>query len=157
MNTIYTVKAGNGFGKLSTLEKSIYDFLTSKEFEEGFSISEKQLKKDFAKWNEEKRTVSSIPNENNIKKVCKAIAHDVKEKTLSFSTVPNCRLNKQHGNYSVDFISASKLLEEFTEKEIKLIEKPAVNATEYLIGYMTKHKEDIDFSAVQIALDGLKA
>ena len=161
-STIYGVKGNGGISKLNKLEVSIYEFFTSKEFlsvvQVGDSYSEKKLKTQFAKWNNEKMTVSlnSLVNEKNCKTVCKFFASQVKEGLIKSSVIPVLHENKAHGNFSIDFVDSSMLGNEYTDKELKPVERKVVNATEFIINYMNKHKEEIQLEEIQSAIDLLK-
>lgn len=161
-NTIYTVKAGNGISKLNKLEISVYEFFTNTEFlsvvQVGDSYSEKKLKTQFAKWNNDKMTVSlnSLVNEKNCKTVCKFFASQVKDGMLKSSVIPVLHENKAHGNFSIDFVDSSTLEKEYTDKELKPIEKKTVDPTEFIITYMNKHREEIHIEDIQNAIDLLK-
>lgn len=146
-NTIYTVKNGNGIAKLSKFEKSIYDFLTSGiEWEVGTSLSEKELKKQFAKWNDEKMTVSasSLVNESMCKKIAKYHAFKVQSGELSSKVIFQVRVNKAHGNFSLDILDACNLFDEYSEKELKEKAITKINPLEFISKYIEKHSSEIE-------------
>lgn len=166
-NTIYTVKNGNGIGKLSKFEQSIYDFLTSGiEWEVGTSLSEKELKKQFAKWNDEKMTVSasSLVNESMCKKIAKYHAFKVQSGELTSKVIFQVRVNKAHGNFSLDILDACNLFDEYSDKELKAKTITPVNPLEFISKYIEKHSSDIEkidgkndtLSAIIATLESLK-
>lgn len=161
-NKIYTVKANNGISKLNKLEISIYEFFTSKEFlsvvNVGDSYSEKKLKIQFSKWNDEKMTVAlnSLVTEKHCKTVCKFFASQVHEGLLKTTVIPVLHENKAHGNFSIDFVDATTIGNEYSDKELKPIEKKSVDATKFIIDYMNKHKDELKLQDIQNAIDMLK-
>ena len=161
-NTIYSVKASNGISNLNKLEVSIYEFFTSDAFlsvvKVGDSYSEKKLKGQFSKWNDEKMTVAlnSLVNEKHCKSVCKFFASQVKEGLLNSSVIPVLHENKAHGNFSIDFVDSSMLASEYTDKELTTVEKKKVDATEFIVNYINKHKDELNLNDIQNALDLLK-
>ena len=161
-NSIYSVKAANGISKLNKLEVSIYEFFTSREFlstvKVGDSYSEKKLKNQFAKWNDEKMivTLNSLVNEKNCKTVCRYFALQVKDGFLDSLVIPVLHENKEHGNFSIDFVSSNALLNEYTENELTLKDVKKVNPTDFIINYLNKHQEEIDLKEIQQAINLLK-
>ncbi len=171
-STIYTVKGGS-ISKLNKLENAIYTFFTSKEFNDvvkvGDSYSEKKLKVQFSKWNDKKMTVNlnSLVTEKNCRKVCLAIASDIKSGSLTgFSVIPTLHENKAHGNFSIDFVSVDTLENEYTNNELtekKTAEKDALTfIMEFLSKEKTQEKIILDDSrndkieAIKSILDTLK-
>ena len=154
-NTIYTVKGGKT-AKLSKLENSVYEFFTSDEFLDvvkvGDSYSEKKLKNQFASWNDENLTVavSTLLNEKNVRRVCLAIASDIKNGLLTgLSVVPTIHVNKADGTFSVDFVDVENLDAEYSAKELTPTERPSVDPTEFVINYITKHADSIDMDLLK--------
>ena len=146
-NSIYTVK-NLKVGKLSKFEKTIYDILTARNSEIGDSISEKKLKSEFAKWNSEKMTVNvnTLINEKIAKKICLFFAMEVKNGTKKSPFIYQVRVNKAHGNFSLDVISSSVLNEEFTDKELSVKESIPIDVFEFLQKYINKNAEAITAS-----------
>ena len=145
-NTIYSVKASGNISTLGKLEVKIYEFFTSKEFlsvvKVGDSYSEKKLKNQFASWNDEKMTVAlnSIVNEKHCKNVCRFFASQVKSGLLKSSVIPTLHENKAHGNFSIDFVDASTLSTEYSDKELTEKKKTEKDALTFVMEYLSKEK-----------------
>lgn len=144
--TIFTVKSSGTLGTLNTLENSLFEFITSKEFlstvKVGDTLSEKQLKKQFAKWNTEKNTVncSTLLNEKNCRNVVKVFASMVKSGTLTSSVIAKVTINQLHGNYAIDFVSSDTLNDEFTTKELEKKTPKTKTPLEFVMDYLSKEK-----------------
>ena len=157
-STIYTVKSNGNVSELTDFEKSVYACIAEKKFSIGDSISEKSLKKDFAKWNDENMTVplSTVLTERNMVRIARHHAFLVKSGSVDCGFIFKVRENKAHGNYSVDVLSADTLNSEFREKELAKREKKAVDPTEFIINYINKHSEELALADIQKAIDLLK-
>lgn len=156
--TIYTVKSNGNVAELSEFEKSVYACIAEKEYKIGDSISEKSLKKDFAKWNDENMTVSlsTVLTERNMTRIARYHAFLVKSGSIKCGFIFKVRENKAHGNFSLDVLSADTLNSEFREKELTQREKKTVEPTEFIINYINKHADNISLDDIQKAIDLLK-
>lgn len=157
-STIYTIKSNGNVSELTDFEKSVYSCIAEKEYKIGDSISEKSLKKDFAKWNDENMTVplSTVLTEKNMVRIARHHAYLVKSNSIECDFIFKVRENKAHGNFSLDVLSADTLNSEFREKELTQREKKTVDATQFIINYMNKHSEELSFDDIQKAIDLLK-
>lgn len=142
--TIYTVKSSGSLGTLNTLENGLLEFISSDEFlstvKVGDTLSEKQLKKQFAKWNNEKMTVncSTILNEKNCRNVCKEFASRVQSGIISSCVIGKVTINQLHGNYAIDFVSSDTLNDEFTSKELTKKTVAKKTPLEFIFDYLSK-------------------
>lgn len=138
-------------GTLKGLEEKLYEFLTAKEFLQtvkvGDSYSEKKLKKQFIVLNDKKKSVdvSTIVNVKNAREVCKFIVNQFIDKKLELSCIPTVNYNDEHHNFSIDFVSADGIDKIYSKKELTVKDKINVNPTEFIIKYIKKNEEIIDF------------
>lgn len=163
-NTVYSVKGSNGIGKLNKTEVAIYEFMTSTEFlavvQIGDSLSEKKLKNQFAKWNDEKMTVNvnSIVTEKTCRNVSKFFVANVKNGTLASSVIPVVSENRAHGTFSIDFKSVETLSNEYTDKELtEKKSKASKSAVEFILNYLNKHSEELSDEDIETIKNSLNA
>lgn len=163
-STIYSVKGSNGIGNLSTVEKSIYEFMTSTEFlsvvKIGDSLSEKKLKNQFSKWNDEKMTVNvnSLISEKHCRNVSKFFCSNVKNGILASSVIPVVSENRAHGTFSIDFKSVETLKSEYTEKELSERKKTeAKKPVDFILSYLKKHSKEIGDEDIELIKGALSA
>ena len=151
VSKIYSVKGGN-FGKLNNLENKVFEFMTSDEFlkvvKVGDSLSEKQLKKQFASWNKDRMTVNvaTLINERNCRKIALMFVYGVKTGQIESKVIPVVSSNETHGNFAIDFKSIETIDSEYTEKELTIKGKKEKTVFEFLESYLSKE-------SVQIAID----
>lgn len=161
--TIYTVKSSGSLGSLNTLENSLFEFITSKEFlstvKVGDTLSEKQLKKQFAKWNNEKMTVncSSLLNEKNCRNVCKYFASSIQSGSISSSVIGKVTVNQAHGNFAIDFVSSDTLNDEFTSKELEKKTSKVKTPLEFVMDYLSKEKNQNAIASDDTRADKINA
>lgn len=153
MNTIYSVKADGKatvYDNLTSYEKKLFDFITSESTAVGRSIGAKKFIQMFSEWDSDKMTVkaSTLASASTLKKVCKAIAHCVSNGEIIINALPTVRANKQHGTYSVDFVSIDNIKTEYKCSELKVREKKEVNAFDFITAYIQKHSAELDKQAL---------
>lgn len=110
--------------------------------------------KDFGKFNDEKETLlaSSVVTVKDIQTACRLVATDIKENN-SCSVIP-CLISK---NAIITIETKSIDNYETFYPTINQTKKSTKSPTEFICDYIKKHETEIDFNALQLLIDDLKA
>lgn len=131
---------------------ALKDFIGKNFNTSGKRLGLNSFVKEFGKFNDKKATLQavSVPSLKEIQVATRLVAKEIKEKGGALIPVVFCENN-------VTTIQVRNVCEfAMYYSEIKASEKKLVDATTFIINYMNKHVEELDFNAIQTALDGMK-
>lgn len=146
----YTV-IGKGL-KVNKRIESLIEFI-SKEFnEKGKRLGLNNFVKQFGKFNNEKMTLqsTSVVSVKDIQTASRLVASEnVKNGLESIPVVISL-----NGVVTVETKDAKEF--ETFYPSIKEVEKKTVDPTDFIIKYLNKHSEEVDFEAISTAIEELK-
>ncbi len=138
--------------KVTKLVDALIPFVKDNFNTKGKRLGFDSFVKQFGKYNEEKNTVvdTSIPTVKDIRIACRSVAESLKNEGGEVIPVVFVRngITTIECKNAVDFDSYYP--------PIKTPNKKAVDYTAWIINAMTKHATEIDFTAIEVAIEGLK-
>ncbi|MBO7605054.1 MAG: hypothetical protein J6S61_01120 [Elusimicrobiaceae bacterium] len=129
--------------KIESLKKFIAENFNTK----GKSLGIPSFIKAFGKFNDEKETlqVSSVASVKDIQTACRLVAMEIKDA----SDIIPCVISK-NGVITIETKNSSDF--EIFYPAIKETTKKEISATEFVINYINKHKEEISITEIKNAL-----
>ena len=130
--------------------EEIMDFIRNSFNEKGLRLGLPNFTKKLGKYNEQKGTLqaSSVPSVKEVQTACRLLA--IENKNNGKNWMP--AVVEHNGTVTVE----NRGLDEFEVfyPPVKQSVKKTVNVNEFLVSYLEKHQEEIDFASLAILVSG---